>query len=132
MSLVLESATCFLSPFKRIAKTADIYECMTLTPWQRANILAALNYLKDIGRLGLNPQAQTLAQGLMEVLEPSRRTIRLQREAAQAAAAGAQATGRERRSRDRRGSPDRRKQQLLYTGLDRRTGRQRRSGERRG
>jgi hypothetical protein len=103
---------------------------MTLTPWQRANILAALNYLKDIGRLGLNPQAQTLAQGLMEVLEPSRRTIRLQREAAQAAAAGAQA-GRERRARERRSRPDRRNQQLVYTGPDRRTGRQRRSGERR-
>lgn len=103
---------------------------MTLTPWQRANILAALNYLKDIARLGQNPQAQTLAQGLMEVLEPSRRTIRLQREAAQAGTAGAQA-GRERRSRDRRMNADRRRQQLAYTGPDRRSGRERRSGERR-
>lgn len=103
---------------------------MTLTPWQRANILAALNYLKDIGRLGQNPQAQLLAQGLMEVLEPSRRTIRLQREAAQAATAGAHA-GRERRARERRTNPDRRRQQLSYTGPDRRSGRDRRSGERR-
>ena len=130
MSLFLESATRVPSPFKRIPKTADIYDRMTLTPWQRANILAALNYLKDLGRLGLNPQAQTLAQGLMEVLEPSRRTIRLQREAAQAAATGAQA-GRERRARQRRATPDRRNQHLVYTGPDRRTGRQRRSGERR-
>jgi hypothetical protein len=103
---------------------------MTLTPWQRANILAALNFLKDVGRLGQNPQAQSLAQGLMEVLEPSRRTIRLQREAAQAAAAGAQA-GRERRQRDRRKSGERRNQQLPYTGPERRSGRDRRSGERR-
>lgn len=103
---------------------------MTLTPWQRANILAALNYLRDIGRLGQNPQAQALALGLMEVLEPSRRTIRLQREAAQAATAGAQA-GRERRARERRSNPDRRKQQLPHTGPDRRSGRDRRSGERR-
>ena len=103
---------------------------MTLTPWQRANILAALNYLKDIGRLGQNPQAQALAQGLMEVLEPSRRTIRLQREAAQAATAGAQA-GRERRARERRTNAERRRQQLSYTGPDRRSGRDRRSGERR-
>jgi hypothetical protein len=121
---------CRLLPFKRISKSADIYEGMTLTPWQRANVLAALNYLKDIGRLGQNPQAQTLAQGLMEVLEPSRRTIRLQREAAQAAAASAQA-GRERRSRDRRRHAERRKHELSYTGPDRRTGRERRSGKRR-
>ncbi len=104
---------------------------MTLTPWQRANILAALNYLKDIGRVGQNPQAQVLAQGLMEVLEPSRRTIRLQREAAQAATAGAR-SGREQRKRERR--RNRRSAQAarpLTAGPERRTGRERRSGERR-
>jgi hypothetical protein len=104
---------------------------MTLTPWQRANILAASNYLKDVGRLGQNPHAATLAQGLMEVLDPSRRTIRLQREAAQAATAGAQA-GRERRTgRDRRRTVDRRKQQVPFEGPDRRSGGDRRSGDRR-
>ena len=103
---------------------------MTLTPWQRASILAALNYLKDIGRLGQNPQALSLAQGLMEVLEPSRRTIRLQREAAQAATAGAQ-SGRERRTRERRRTAERRRQEAAYTGPERRSGRDRRSGERR-
>jgi hypothetical protein len=103
---------------------------MTLTPWQRASILAALNYLKDTGRVGQNPQALSLATGLMEVLEPSRRTIRLQREAAQAATAGAQ-SGRERRTRERRHNPDRRKQPAAFTGPERRTGRERRSGQRR-
>jgi hypothetical protein len=103
---------------------------MMLTPWQRANIFGALNYLKDMGRAGQNPQAQALAQGLMEVLEPSRRTIRIQREAAQAAAAGAR-NGRERRARERRHNPDRRKQALSHTGSERRTGRERRSEERR-
>ena len=50
----------------------------------------------------------------MEVLEPSKRTIRLQRESAISAAASAQA-GRERRTgRDRRSTSDRRKQQLPY------------------
>ena len=130
ISLFLESATCFASKFKPIPKRADIRGGMTLTPWQRANILAALNYLKDIGRVGQNPQAQALAPGLMEVLEPSRRTIRLQREAAQAATAGAQ-SGRERRTRERRRNADRRKQQAAHTGPERRTGRDRRSGERR-
>ena len=103
---------------------------MTLTLWQRANIFGALNYLKDIGRAEQNPQAQALAHGLMEVLEPSRRTIRIQREAAQAATAGAR-NGRERRARARRHNPDRRKQTLSHTGSERRTGRDRRSEERR-
>ena len=104
---------------------------MNLTPWQRSNILAALSYLKDIGRIGQNPQAALLAQGLMEVLEPSRRTIRLQREAALSASASAQA-GRERRTgRDRRAAGERRKQQLPFNGPDRRSGRDRRSGDRR-
>ena len=103
---------------------------MSLTPWQRASILAALNYLKDIGRVGQNPQALLLATGLMEVLEPSRRTIRLQREAAQAATAGAR-SGSERRMRERRHNSGRRKQQAAHTGPERRTGRDRRSGERR-
>jgi len=102
---------------------------MTLTPWQRASILAASNYLKEIGRVGQNTQAQTLATGLLEVLEPSRRTIRFQREAAQAATAGAQA-GRERRARERRRG-GRRRQQLALTGPERRTGKERRAGKRR-
>jgi len=102
---------------------------MTLTPWQRSNILAALSFLT--GRVGQEPQAAVLAQGLMEVLEPSRRTIRLQREAARSAAASAQA-GRERRTgRDRRMAADRRKQQRTFDGPDRRSGRDRRGGERR-
>jgi len=102
---------------------------MNLTPWQRTNILAALNYLKDPERLVQSPQAIVLVQGLIEVLDPSKRTVRLQREAARSATAGAQA-GRERRQRDRR-SAERRRQQLPYDGPERRTGRERRSGERR-
>lgn len=130
MSLFLGSVTRFCLEVQAYLKNDDINYRMTLTPWQRTSILAALNYLKDIGRLGQNPQAQALSNALMEVLEPSRRTIRLQREAAQAATAGAQA-GRERRTRERRHKPDRRKQPAAYTGPERRTGRDRRAGERR-
>jgi|SRR5688572_4200722 hypothetical protein len=105
---------------------------MNLTTWQRSSILAAVNYLKDISRIGQNTQAHALAQGLMEVLEPSRRTVRLQREAARSATAGAQA-GRERRlGRDRRASGgERRKQQLPFPGAERRSGRDRRTADRR-
>ncbi|MSO55516.1 MAG: hypothetical protein EXQ55_01120 [Acidobacteria bacterium] len=105
---------------------------MTLTPWQRASILAALNYLKDLARVGKDARAEVLTQGRLEVLEPARRTIRLQREAAQAASA-AGASGRERRTgRDRRAMADRRSQQLPLSGTDRRTGRDRRAANRRG
>jgi hypothetical protein len=105
---------------------------MTLLTWQRSNILGALNYLKDLARTNKDSRAETLAQGLMEVLEPSRRTIRLQREAAQSATAGAQ-SGRERRTgRDRRVINERRRQQQPFSGPDRRAGRDRRANDRRG
>jgi hypothetical protein len=105
---------------------------MTLTPWQRSTILGALNYLKEVARIGKDARASTLAQGLAEVLEPSRRTIRLQREAAQAATAGA-SSGRERRTgADRRRHTDRRQKQVSVSGPDRRAGNERRAQDRRG
>ena len=105
---------------------------MTLTPWQRSNILGAFNYLKELARTSKDPRAETLALGLAEVLEPSRRTIRLQREAAQAAAAGAGA-GRDRRSlSDRRRTSDRRTKSEGYSGPERRRGADRRAKDRRG
>jgi hypothetical protein len=103
---------------------------MTLTPWQRSNILGALNYLKTLAAVK-DPRAEALAQGLAEVLEPSRRTIRLQREAAQAAAAGASA-GKERRTGDRRRTTDRRQKQVPFEGPDRRVNPDRRAKDRRG
>ena len=105
---------------------------MTLTPWQRTSILSALNYLKDLARVSKDARAEVLAQGLYEVLEPARRTIRLQREAAQSATA-AQSAGRERRTgRDRRAREDRRKKQETIEFPDRRAARERRANDRRG
>ena len=105
---------------------------MTLTPWQRSNILGALNYLKELARTK-EPRADAFAQGLADVLEPSRRTIRFQREAAQAAAASAGA-GRERRRKTDRRLPagDRRQKQASMEGRNRRTGQDRRANHRRG
>jgi hypothetical protein len=105
---------------------------MTLTPWQRANILGALTHLKALARVGEDTKAETLSRGLMEVLEPSRRTVRLQREAAQAATASAQAGSERRAGRDRRLTSDRRKMQEAFSGPDRRAGRDRRATHRRG
>ena len=105
---------------------------MTLTPWQRSNILGALNYFKNLARGSNDARAELLAQGLHEVLEPARRTIRMQRESAQAATA-AVASGRERRTgKDRRARGDRRKKPEPIRFADRRTGGDRSEADRRG
>ena len=54
--------------------------------WQRANVLAAAQYLRDVvSRAPNDTRAQAVYQGLLEVLEPARRTIRQQRELSEAA-----------------------------------------------
>jgi len=107
---------------------------MTFQAWQRASILAAINYLRNQSKNGAgDPLPETLSQALLEVLEPSRRTSRLQREAAQAAKAAAFA-GHERRTQsDRRAGADRRKRDVNWPGIgwagpERRSGSDRRSG----
>ena len=105
---------------------------MSLTPWQRTNILNALNYLKEIARTSEDVRGELLARGLHEVLDPSRRVIRLQREAAQSTTPEIKAARERRSSRDRRGSVDRRKTQVPIDFPDRRSGGDRRSGNRRG
>jgi len=104
---------------------------MTLTAWQRANILSALNYLKEVARSSRDTRAETLGQGLAEVLEPGRRMVRLQREAAHAAAAGAGA-GRERRTGADRRHAERRQKHLSFGASERRRGTERRTRHRRG
>jgi hypothetical protein len=80
--------------------------------WQRANIQAAVTYLRDQMKSDAATAARvkTIYEGLLEVLEPARRTVRLQREAAEAAKSAVPvAVTRERRQRvERRGQPDRR------------------------
>jgi hypothetical protein len=100
--------------------------------WQRANVLAAAQYLRDlVSRSPDDVKAHAVYQGLLEVLEPSRRAIRQQRELSEAARASValreKRAGRERRATDRRrvnlGPPtgvERRKN-------DRRVGRDRRT-----
>jgi len=110
---------------------------MSLQPWQRANILAAANYLRELKTAGSgNVRTDVLQQGLLEVLDPARRIARLQREmaaAAKAAAIGGQErrAGRERRRIDRRKvSLGRAEGDRRQAGRDRRRGADRR-GERR-
>jgi hypothetical protein len=99
---------------------------MSLQPWQRANILAAANYLRELGAKTSGGRPEVIHQGLIEVLDPARRVTRLQREMASAAKAAAN-MGQERRMRDRR-QGDRRKRNLGRATGERRAPAERRSG----
>lgn len=102
----------------------------TSTPmagWQRANVLAAAQYLRDVvTRLPDDTKAQAVYQGLLEVLEPARRTIRQQRELSEAARSSV--TMREKRAGVDRRRTDRRRVSLgAPAGVERRKN-ERRSG----
>jgi len=100
--------------------------------WQRANVLAAAQFLREVvSRTPDDMKAQSVYQGLLEVLEPARRAIRQQRELSEAARSSVtlreKRAGAERRRLERRrvnlGPPkgvERRK-------LERRSGRDRRN-----
>ena len=73
-----------------------------ITGWQRANVLAAAQYLRElIVKTPGDARGRAVYEGLLEVLEPSRRVTRQQREMAEAARAAVrvreQRSGRERR-----------------------------------
>jgi len=99
--------------------------------WQRANVLAAAQYLRDVvARAPDDAKAQSAYQGLLEVLEPSRRTVRQQRELSEAARESVRLrekrAGAERRAAERRrvnlGPPaDERRRTERRTGRDRRS-----------
>ena len=98
--------------------------------WQRANIMAAAGYLREVmTREPDNARVKALYDGLLEVIEPTRRVLRQQREMATAAKVAKE----ERRRQERRAGRDRRQFGLgapggaeRRTGHDRRTGRDRR------
>src|SRR5712691_11546787 len=99
---------------------------MSATPlsWQRSNIQAASTYLheKIASGGGADIRAKAVYEGLLGVLEPTRRATRLQREmAVSAKAAVAVKAERDRRERDRRAGHDRRQKNLnTPNGVDRR------------
>jgi len=101
-----------------------------MSGWQRANVLAAAQYLRDVvtGRPG-DVKAHAVYEGLLEVLEPARRTIRQQRELTEAARLSVMS--REKRNGAERRRGDRRRVNLGSTAgerrkTDRRTRRDRR------
>lgn len=99
--------------------------------WQQVNIQAAASYLREsITKGTVDTRAKAVYEGLLEVLDPPRRTVRMQREGAAAAKAAATVkAARERRLADERRARDRRHLNLgSPTGAERRRGVDRRAG----
>jgi len=103
----------------------------TLSGWQRDNIVNAVVYLRTQIAKGVDDaRARAVYEGLMDILDPSRRAVRLQRDLASAAKAAAKAA-RERRmnkDKDRRADRDRRQRNVGHPGGERRAGKERRTG----
>lgn len=108
---------------------------VTLDVWQRQAVLAAAAFLRE--RFGMapgDPKAKAVHDALLEVVEPKRRALRLQRELSKAAdgAAVTMRTDRRGRSRDRRTGWERRVADVgSPTGVDRRAGDRRSHDDRR-
>ena len=103
--------------------------------WQTANIQAAATYMRERIAAGAT-DARTFAvyEGLVEILDPNRRKIRLQRALAESAkAATTVQANRERRAREeRRDQRDRRTMHLgPPDGVERRAGERRAARDRR-
>ena len=96
--------------------------------WQRANTQAAAGYLREaISKNPTDVRTKAIYEGLLDILEPTRRAVRLQREMATAAKAAA-TVHRARAARERRAARDRRTVELASpTGSERRKT-QRRAG----
>ena len=111
---------------------SGIFRINPLQSWQREAILKAAQLLRErFGNPPADAQARSAHDGLLEVLDPARRTVRLQKEMSEATRKAALTEKTERRSKERRAS-DRRKVNIgPPPGMgDRRKG-ERRSGDRR-
>jgi hypothetical protein len=111
---------------------SGIFRINPLQGWQRDAILKAAQLIRDrFGNPPVDPAAKQAHDGLLEVLDPARRTVRLQREMSEATRKAAVTARAERRARERRAN-DRRKANLgPPPGMpDRRKG-ERRAGDRR-
>ena len=102
--------------------------------WQRANVQAAATYLRErIAAGATDPRTKAIYEGLLEVLDPTRRATRVQREMANAAKQAVSVNpDRDRRAKERR-RQDRRKANLgSPTGVERRHNDRRGGSDRRG
>ena len=111
---------------------ADASTSRPLQGWQRANVVTAANYLRDLlVRTPEDARLRAVHDGLVEALDPARRVVRLQREAAAVTVRVDKRTCRDRRGGDRRSGVERRVVNLgVPAGVERRFG-ERRNGDRR-
>ena len=110
--------------------TSGVFRSSPLQGWQREAIMKATQLLRDkFGNPPTDPAARQAHDGLLEVLDPARRTVRLQREMSEASLKASLTPRTERRGKERR-STDRRKVNLGPPPgtAERRVG-QRRSGK---
>jgi hypothetical protein len=111
---------------------SGIYRTPALQGWQRTNVVAAANCLREhIARAPDDPKLRAAYEGLLDLLDPSRLLARKQREQAEAARQAA-AVKAERRRLERRAA-DRRKMNLGPPAplAERRTGERRTIQDRR-
>ena len=109
---------------------SGIYRTPPLGGWQRTNVIAAANCLREqIARAPEDPKLRAAYEGLLDLLDPSRMLARKQREMADAARHAATARRNERRALERRAAA-RRKLNLGAPppGVERRRG-ERRTGQ---
>ncbi len=88
---------------------SGVFRINPLQGWQREAILKAAQLVRDrFGNPPVDVQARAAHDGLLEVLDPSRRTVRLQKELSEATRKAAMTERTERRARERRASDRRR------------------------
>jgi hypothetical protein len=112
---------------------SGVFRINPLQGWQREAILKAAQLLRDrFGNPPVDSQARSAHDGLLEVLDPSRRTVRLQRELSEATRKATMTERAERRARERRAA-DRRRVNLgpPPDTPERRKGERRTGGDRR-
>jgi len=88
---------------------SGVFRINPLQAWQREAILKAAQLMRErFGDGPADPEAMAALEGLLEVLDPPRRTVRLQKEISEATRQATITQNSERRQKERRGRDRRR------------------------
>lgn len=108
------------------------FRTAALQGWQRTNVIAAANCLREqISRTPEDAKLRAAYEGLLDLLDPSRLVARRQREQAEAARHAAAALKAERRNRERRAKERRKANMGPPAGVERRKAERRAGRDRR-
>jgi len=111
---------------------SGIFRVNPLQGWQRDAMLKAAQLIRDrFGNPPADAQAKQAHDGLLELLDPARRTVRLQREMSAATRKAALTERAERRARERRANDRRKTNVSPPPGMPERRKGDRRAGDRR-